>query len=134
MCISGLLKYMVVCTIPKHISLMSIIKDIIKWSWYSMIRGIVSTISDRWHSWTWNMKESCILLYADYVGFLTENVQDLQFLEVLNSWQLKNGLIVNCDKSKVIYFSTQSVSINSYQFMLNLLPSVFPNIIILVYC
>ena len=66
------------------------------------------------------MKKICILLYADDVVFLAENEKDLQtLLDALNVWCHKNDLIVNCDKSKVVHFRTQSVPRTSFQFLLN---------------
>ena len=59
----------------------------------------------------------CILTYADDVILVANTEEELQsLLNCLNSWSKQNCLIINKDKSKIIYFKRPLTSCTLFSF------------------
>ena len=65
-----------------------------------------------------NGEKICVLLYADDIVLLAENVQDLQvLLNALNDWCILNDMNVNSTKSNIVHFRPKNQALCDAQFL-----------------
>lgn len=61
-----------------------------------------------------------VIVYADDIVLLTKSAEDLQsMMETLHAWSVKNSMVVNLEKSKVIHFHKVSKPQTTFPFMYN---------------